>query len=67
MLRRRVTRAIPQFNARTANGIDYRVLRQANTPNDISGATIARGQQSTGKLYFDATGPPPTTVALNTG
>ena len=62
-----VTPAVPQFNARADNGINYRVLWQANTPNGISGATITQGQQSTGKIYFDVTGPPPTTVALNNG
>jgi hypothetical protein len=62
-----VTPAIPQFNARTDNGVNYRVLWQANTPNGISGATIAEGQTSTGKIYFDVTGPPPTIVAMNNG
>jgi len=62
-----VTPAIPQFNARADNGTNYRVLWQANTPNGISGATIAQGQQASGKIYFDVTGPPPTTVALNNG
>ena len=62
-----VTPAISQFNARTANGIDYRVLWQAATPNTISGATIPDGAQSTGKIYFDVTGPKPTTVAMNNG
>jgi hypothetical protein len=62
-----VTPAISQFNARTANGIDYRVLWQAATPNTISGATIPDGAQSTGKIYFDVTGPQPTTVAMNNG
>jgi Domain of unknown function (DUF1942) len=39
----------------------------AATAQGVSGATIAQGQQSTGKIYFDITGPPPTTVALNNG
>ena len=62
-----VTPAISQFNARTDNGINYRVLWQAAAPNCISGATIPQGAQSTGKIYFDVTGPPPTTVAMNNG
>lgn len=62
-----ITPAIPQFNARTTDGTNYRVLWQANTPNGISGATIAQGQQSSGKIYFDVTGPPPTIVVLNNG
>ncbi|MGO9354329.1 MAG: MPT63 family protein [Mycobacterium sp.] len=62
-----VTPAISQFNARTADGIDYRVLWQAATPNTISGATIPQGARSTGKIYFDVTGPQPTIVAMNNG
>jgi hypothetical protein len=62
-----VTPAISQFNARTPSGIDYRVLWQAATPNTISGATIPQGAQSTGKIYFDVTGPQPTSVAMNNG
>ena len=62
-----VTPAISQFNARTANGIDYRVLWQAATTNTISGATIPDGAQSTGKIYFDVTGPQPTLGAMNNG
>jgi Domain of unknown function (DUF1942) len=62
-----VTPAISQFNARTADGVDYRVLWQAATPNTISGATIPQGAQSTGKIYFDVTGPQPTIVAMNNG
>lgn len=62
-----VTPAISQFNARTADGLNYRVLWQASGPNTISGATIPQGAQSTGKIYFDITGPQPTIVAMNNG
>jgi len=62
-----VTPAISQFNARTDNGVNYRVLWQAANPNTISGATIPQGQQATGKIYFDVTGPSPTIVAMNNG
>lgn len=62
-----VTPAISQFNARTGDGINYRVLWQAAGPDTISGATIPEGQQSSGKIYFDVTGPPPTIVAMNNG
>ena len=62
-----VTPAISQFNARTAEGVNYRVLWQASGPNTISGATIPPGSQATGKIYFDVTGPQPTTVAMNNG
>jgi hypothetical protein len=66
-IRGTVTPAISQFNARTASGTDYRVLWQVAGPNTISGATIPEGAQSTGKIYFDVTGPSPTTVAMNNG
>ena len=62
-----ITPAIPQLNAFADDGTNYQVRWQANTPNGISGATIAQGQESTGKIYFDVTGPPPTAVALNNG
>lgn len=66
-IRGTVTPAISQFNARTANGVNYRVLWQVASPNTISGATIPQGAQSTGKIYFDVTGPSPTIVAMNNG
>jgi len=66
-IRGTVTPAISQFNARTAGGVNYRVLWQAAGPNTISGATIPQGAQSTGKIYFDVTGPSPTIVAMNNG
>jgi hypothetical protein len=62
-----VTPAVSQFNARTADGVNYRVLWQAAGPNTISGATIPQGTQETGKIYFDVTGPSPTIVAMNNG
>ncbi|MFZ0831488.1 MAG: MPT63 family protein [Mycobacterium sp.] len=62
-----VTPQIPNFNAVAPNEAAYRVLWQAYTPQGISGATIAQGQQSSGKIYFDVTGPAPTTVTLNNG
>lgn len=60
-----VTPAIPFFNARSASGDNYRVLYQAFAPNGLSGATLAQGGQSTGKIYFDVTGPKPTEVVYN--
>ncbi|MCV7077269.1 MPT63 family protein [Mycobacterium szulgai] len=62
-----VTPAISQFNARTADGVNYRVLWMASGPNTISGATIPQGAQASGKIYFDVTGPSPTIVAMNNG
>lgn len=62
-----VTPIIPDFNARAAGGANYPVLWQAATPTGISGATIPQGAASTGKLYFDVTGPAPTQVIYNNG
>lgn len=66
-IRGSVTPAISQFNARTADDVNYRVLWQASGPDTISGATIPEGQEATGKIYFDVTGPSPTIVAMNNG
>ncbi len=62
-----VTPAISQFNAVAPYQAAYRVLWEVASPNGISGATIPEGQESTGKIYFDVTGPPPTTVTMNNG
>jgi uncharacterized protein DUF1942 len=62
-----VTPAISQFNAVAPNQAAYRVLWQVASPANISGATMPEGAQATGKIYFDVTGPPPTTVTMNNG
>jgi Domain of unknown function (DUF1942) len=62
-----VTPAISQFNAVAPNQAAYRVLWQVASPTNISGATIPQGAQSTGKIHFDVTGPPPTTITMNNG
>ncbi len=62
-----VTPAISQFNAVTPNQAAYRVLWEVASLVNISGATIPEGAQSTGKIHFDVTGPPPTTVTMNNG
>jgi hypothetical protein len=62
-----VTPAISQFNAVAPNQAAYRVLWEVASPTNISGATIPEGAQSTGKIHFDVTGPPPTTVTMNNG
>lgn len=62
-----VTPQIPNFNAVAPNQAAYRVLWEAATPQGISGSTILQGQQSSGKMYFDVTGPSPNTVTLNNG
>ena len=66
-IRGAVTPAISQFNAVAPNQAAYRVLWQVASPVNISGATIAQGSQSSGKIHFDVTGPAPTTVTMNNG
>jgi len=51
-----VTPIIPNFRAHSMDGGSYQVLWQLSSPQGISGASIAQGQTSTGKLYFDVTG-----------
>jgi hypothetical protein len=60
-----VTPSIPFFNARTADGQNYRVLFQALSPTGLSSAPLNPGGKSTGKVYFDVTGPTPTSVVYN--
>jgi len=66
-IRGTVTPQIPNLNAVAPNEAAYRVLWQAASPQGLSGATIPQGQSSSGKVYFDVTGPSPTTVTLNNG
>lgn len=66
-IRGSVTPAISQFNAVAPDQDAYRVLWQVAAPTTISGATIPEGAQSTGKIYFDVTGAPPTVVTMNNG
>lgn len=62
-----VTPAISQFNAVAPDQAVYRVLWQVASPVNISGASIPQGAHSSGKIHFDVTGPPPTTVTMNNG
>lgn len=66
-IRGSVTPAVSQFNAVAPNQAAYRVLWQVASPTNISGATIPQGAESTGKIHFDVTGPPPTTITMNNG
>jgi hypothetical protein len=66
-IRGSATPAISQFNAVAPNQAAYRVLWQVASPINISGGTVPQGGQSTGKIHFDVTGPPPTTVTMNNG
>lgn len=60
------TPVIPNFSATSRSG-RYPVLWQVASPQGISGATLAQGQTSTGKIYFDVTGSDPMAVTYTAG
>lgn len=62
-----VTPLIPNIHALTAQGASYPALWQLSTSEGIPGATLAQGQASTGKVYFDATGSDPVAVTYTAG
>jgi hypothetical protein len=57
--------AVPAFSAQSESGQSYPALAGAWTPQGLSGAPLMPGGQSTGKVYFDAAGEPPTSVVYN--
>jgi len=59
------TPLIALFNARARSGQGYPLIPDA--PGGISGAQVAPGQSSTGKLYFDVVASVPNSVAYNDG
>lgn len=59
------TPLIALFNARARSGQGYPLI--PNAPGGISGAQVAPGQSSTGKLYFDVVGDEPNSVVYNDG
>jgi hypothetical protein len=61
-----VTPLVLDFNARSADGTNYRVIEEA-TPDGLSPAPIVQGAQSVGKIYFNVTGTPPNSVVYNDG
>lgn len=61
------TPVLPFFNARAQNGRQYRILFQGNTPAAIGPQSIPEGGTSTGKIYFDCNGTPPSIVVYNDG
>ncbi|MCV7282556.1 MPT63 family protein [Mycolicibacterium flavescens] len=62
-----VTPIVSNFNVRASDGTTYRALWGAATPQGVNPATIAQGQETSGKIYFDVTGPAPDTVVYNAG
>jgi Domain of unknown function (DUF1942) len=61
-----VTPVVSNFNAR-AGEQNYRVISAPATPQGVSPAPITQGAATSGKLYFDVTGPAPTSVVYNDG
>jgi hypothetical protein len=62
-----VTPQVRDFTARGPNGQTYKLIDNVQVPNGLNPAPIAQGSESTGTLYFDATGAPPNGVAYNDG
>ena len=62
-----VTPIVSNINARAADGQTYRALFGAATPQGVNPATIAAGEQTSGKVYFDVTGSTPNSVVYNDG
>jgi hypothetical protein len=62
-----VTPIVSNFNARAADGQTYRALFGVATPQGVNPSTIAQGDETSGKVYFDVTGSAPTSVVYNAG
>jgi hypothetical protein len=58
---------VSNLNARAAGGQTYRDLYQVATAQGVNPATLAQGQKTTGKIYFDVTAAPPTSVVYSDG
>jgi hypothetical protein len=54
------------FSARTADGQSYRVLVQTFAP-DVGASPMDQSVTSTGRIYFDVTGPEPVEVIYDDG
>jgi hypothetical protein len=61
------TPIVSNLNARARSGQTYRVLFGVATPQGVNPATLAPGQKTTGKVYFDVTGDAPDAVVYSTG
>jgi hypothetical protein len=61
------TPIVSNLNARAKNGETYRVLFGVATPQGVNPSTLAQGQKTTGKVYFDVTGEKPDSVVYNAG
>ena len=62
-----VTPIVSNLNARARNGDTYRVLFTVATPQGVNPSTLAQGEKTTGKIYFDVTGEKPDSVFYSDG
>jgi hypothetical protein len=60
-----VTAIISDMNARGPHGQTYRVIFNVPLANGLNPSTLAQGQKTSGKLYFDVTGEDPDGVVYN--
>lgn len=59
------TPILSNLNAKARSGQTYRVLFGVATPQGVNPATLAQGQKTTGKVYFDVVGDGPDSFARN--
>ncbi|MEH3142175.1 MAG: MPT63 family protein [Mycobacterium kyogaense] len=62
-----VTPVVSNLNARARNGETYRVLFTVATPQGVNPSTLAQGEKTSGKIYFDVTGEKPDSVFYSDG
>ena len=60
-----VTPIISDMNARGPHGQTYRAIFTVPLANGVNPGTLAQGQKTSGKLYFDVTGEDPDGVVYN--
>ena len=58
---------VPDLAALTPSGQTYRALYQVATPQGVNPATLAQGQKTSGKVFFDVTGDRPNRVVYRAG
>ena len=61
------TPIVSNLNARARSGQTYRALFGVATPQGVNPSTLAPGEKTTGKVYFDVTGETPDSVVYNAG
>jgi hypothetical protein len=66
-IRGSATPIVSNLNARARDGQTYRVLFGAATPQGVNPATLAQGEKTSGKVYFDVVGENPDSVVYNAG